>query len=93
MTTSSFNLTGPGNLDFGALKGPASNTTSFASRPELVSDLGTVKVQPGHAYSIGKAVECPAGQAVAFQVGSEDTSLSWFQDYNPCPIGLYVIVE
>ncbi|KAL9618380.1 MAG: hypothetical protein Q9160_006888 [Pyrenula sp. 1 TL-2023] len=92
MTTSSFTFTGPGNLDFAALKGPASNTTSFSDRPGQISDFGVVSVQPGNAYTIGKDVECPAGQAVAFQIASEDTSLSWFQDSNPCPIGLYVTV-
>ncbi len=34
---------------------------------------------------------CPAGHAVSYEISSgSGSSLSYFQDYNPSPIGLYI---
>ena len=39
--------------------------------------------------------DCPAGEEVSFKIaaaggGDDATSLRFFQDYNPCPIGLFI---
>ncbi len=34
---------------------------------------------------------CPAGHAVSYEISSGGgSSLSYFQDYNPSPIGIYI---
>jgi N-acetylglucosamine-6-phosphate deacetylase len=54
------------------------------------SQIGTVTVAPGNGYSIS-TFSCPAGSTIAFELSSvQGTSLTYFQDYNPCPIGLYI---
>lgn len=38
--------------------------------------------------------ECPAGGQIKYNMGAEKgINLSWFQDYNPCAVGMYVIVS
>jgi hypothetical protein len=90
--TSSFTLSGSGALSFASLRSPATGSTSYANAPGVVSNLGQFTVVPGNAYSVA-TFTCPAGQTVAYKIssGGGGTSLSFFQDYNPCAIGLYII--
>ena len=91
LQTSSFTLSGPGTIDFALLSGPITNQTSYASAPKVATDYGGTTVVPGNAYTIA-SFACPAGEAVAFMMESTSgTSLEFFEDYNPCPIGLYII--
>lgn len=90
LTTSSFTFSGNGGLDFSLLNGVATQATDFANAPAVKTDYGVTTVAPGNSYSIA-TFDCPAGTAVSFEVkASGDTKLSYFQDYNPSPIGLYI---
>jgi hypothetical protein len=90
LETSSFTLSGGGAVDFARLSSPATQSTSFSNAPGVAMDLGTVTMAPGNSYSIS-SFSCPAGQAIAFKLSSVGgTSLTYFQDFNPCPIGLFI---
>ena len=90
LVTSSFTFSGSGAIDFAELSSPATASTSYANMPSVAKDLGTVTVAPGNSYSIA-TFSCPAGQTIAFELSAVGTtSLTYFQDYNPSPIGLYI---
>jgi hypothetical protein len=90
LQTSSYTFSGSGAIDFARLSMPATQSTSYSNAPSVAVDLGTVTVAPGNGYSIA-TFSCPAGSAIAFELSSvQGTSLNYFQDYNPCPIGLYI---
>jgi hypothetical protein len=91
LQTSSFTFSGPGGVDFAMLSGPVSLTTTFDTVPAIKKDYGITTIAPGNGYSIA-SFACPAGKVAAFSMSASDgTSLSYFQDYNPCPIGLYIV--
>ena len=88
--TSSYTFSGSGAIDFAKLSSPATQATDYANAPSVANDLGTFTVAPGNSYSIS-TFSCPAGQTIAFEMSAKDsTSLTYFQDYNPSPIGLYI---
>ncbi len=92
LETSSYTFSGSGELDFGRLSEPVDQQTSYANLPSVAQDLGTFTVGPGNAYTVS-SFDCPAGEQVSFLVADaegSDTSLRFFQDYNPCPIGLFI---
>ena len=90
LQTSSFTTSGSGGVDFKQLKSAASNGVSYASAPAVASDLGTYNVQPGNSYTIQTA-SSPAGQSISYELSAIGSyKLNFFQDYNPCPIGLYI---
>ncbi|KAG9666571.1 hypothetical protein KCU85_g4123, partial [Aureobasidium melanogenum] len=92
LETSSFDFTGAGDIDFAMLKGPASSSTTYNNKPGVATDYGVTKVAPGNSYTIA-TFACPANSAIGFSLSaSDDTQLSFFQDYNPSPIGLYITV-
>lgn len=88
--TSSYTFSGSGNLHFYKNSGLATQQTTYNGRPGVAQDYGITMVTPGHSYTIA-TFDCPAGQAVAFEISSGDnTCLNWFQDYNPNAVGLYI---
>lgn len=90
LTTSSFTFSGNGGIDFSLLNGVATQATDFANAPEVETDYGVTTVAPGNSYTIA-TFACPAGTAQSFELkASGDTCLTYFQDYNPSPIGLYI---
>ncbi|KAI5254100.1 hypothetical protein E4T42_02607 [Aureobasidium subglaciale] len=92
LETSSFAFSGTGGIDFAMLKGPASSSTTYNNRPGVGTGYGVTKVAPGNSYTIA-TFPCPGGSAIGFDLStSDDTMLSYFQDYNPSPIGLYITV-
>ncbi|GAD99270.1 GPI anchored cell wall protein, putative [Paecilomyces variotii No. 5] len=91
LETSSFSFSGDGKLDFVSLDSPAKQSTSSSNAPGVKSELGTFTVAPGNNYTIS-TFSCPAGQTVAYEISNAgSTNLNYFQDYNPSPIGLYII--
>jgi len=91
LTTSSFTLSGSGSVDFASLASVATQATTFASAPAVAADLGQVTLVPGNAYKVA-TFECPAGKTVSYEMKAVgDTAFKFFQDYNPCPIGLYIV--
>lgn len=91
LETSSYTISGNGVIDFASLKSVATSSTDYNNQPAVASDLGTFTVAPGNSYLIS-TFSCPSGQAVAYEMSSATTSLTYFQDYNPSPIGLYITV-
>ncbi|RYP05027.1 hypothetical protein DL765_009966 [Monosporascus sp. GIB2] len=92
LETSSFTFSGAGELDFARLSRPVDQQTSYSNVPDVAEDLGQFTVKPGNAYDIA-SFDCPAGERVSIEmanVAGGDTSLRFFQDYNPCPIGLFM---
>ncbi|KAG7103765.1 hypothetical protein HYQ44_017853 [Verticillium longisporum] len=92
LETSDWKFSGSGELVFSKLKGVATQKTTANNAPAVESELKTVQIAPGNGYSIA-TFDCPAGTAVSFQMKSKgDTSLWFFEDYNPSPLGLYITV-
>ncbi|KAI9732697.1 MAG: hypothetical protein M1818_007431 [Claussenomyces sp. TS43310] len=90
LQTSSFTFSGNGGIDFSLLSGVATTSTTSSNAPSVKTDYGVTTVSPGHSYNIA-TFACPANTAVSFELkASGDTSLNYFQDYNPSPIGLYI---
>ncbi|KAK6223921.1 hypothetical protein LQW54_000065 [Pestalotiopsis sp. IQ-011] len=92
LETSDFTFSGSGALDFSQLTTYATQETSYNNAPGVQSDLGQFTVSPGNAYDIA-SFECPAGSTIGIEmsdVSGGDTKLWFFQDYNPCPLGLFI---
>ena len=90
LETSWFEISGSGQVDFCLLEGLASTATSASIVPATKQDYGIQTLSRGNSYTIA-SFPCPASQSMAFQMkGVGDTSLEFFQDYNPSPIGMYV---
>ena len=72
------------------LSSVATQATDYANAPGVKTDYGVTVVAPGNSYTIA-TFACPGGTAISFEMkASGDTSLNYFQDYNPSPIGLYI---
>ncbi|TVY34557.1 hypothetical protein LSUB1_G007246 [Lachnellula subtilissima] len=90
LTTSSFKFSGNGVLDFKQLTTVATTSTTFANMGSVKTEFGTKTITPGSSTVI-TTFACPAGQAVSYEISSvSGTSLTYFQDFNPSPIGLYI---
>lgn len=90
LTTSSFTFSGTGGIDISKLSSVATSSTDYANAPGVATDYGTTTVAPGNSYTIA-TFACPAGTAIAFELKAVgNTALTYFQDYNPSPIGLYI---
>ncbi|KAL9083101.1 MAG: hypothetical protein Q9159_005975 [Coniocarpon cinnabarinum] len=90
LTTSSYNMTGSGQIDFGMLAAVANQGTSFSNMPAMKQDFGVKTVSPGNSYVVA-SFACPQGQAVGFEMKSVgETALEWFEDYNAPGLGLYI---
>ncbi len=96
LETSSYNLTGSGAVAFSRLDVAVSAATSYNTLPAVAQPCGTRTLAPGNAYTVA-SFACPAGRAVAFAMGAArgdaSTALRYFQDYNPCPTGLFIAVS
>ncbi|OJD36808.1 gpi anchored cell wall protein [Diplodia corticola] len=90
LETSSFELKGSGKVMVGWTK-EVSNSTSFKIAPKCPKQV-TGTFSPGHSYQLGEA-ECEPGVMGFVIQGASDTYFRWFQDFNPCPIGLYLTAE
>ena len=93
LTTSAFSQSGSGGFGVALLSSPATESTTYNTVPSVKTDLGGPdSVTPGNEYVIYSGA-CSAGSTLGFEVSSTGgLSLSYFQDYNPFPIGLYVTV-
>ncbi|TVY15308.1 hypothetical protein LARI1_G006629 [Lachnellula arida] len=90
LETSSFTFSGNGVLDFAQLTTVATQSTTFANMGSVKTDFGAETITPGSSTVI-TTFPCPAGQTVSYEVSSvSGTSLVFFQDFNPSPIGLYI---
>lgn len=94
LETSSFSLSGSGGMDVAQLAEPATEGTSYNSAPNVAQELKHVPtVSPRNKYVISSGA-CAAGRRVGYRVSATGSlDLRYFQDWNPCPIGLFVTAE
>lgn len=85
LRSSDFTFSGGGAIEFSQLSGNADSGTTYDNAPSEKTSYGTTTVAPGNSYSIA-TFDCPAGQRITYKLKSAaDTSLKWFQDFNPAP--------
>ncbi|GAM40099.1 GPI anchored cell wall protein [Talaromyces pinophilus] len=90
LQTSSFTFSGDGKVDFAELSSPATQSTTFNNAPPVKTDFGVTTITPGNSYVIS-SFACPSGQAVAFEMKEAGTTeFTFFEDFNPSPIGLFI---
>ena len=83
LQTSSYDSSGSGDLGFAQLAKNVAQGTTWNSKGSVQQDFGVKHAPPGSATVVA-TFECPAGEAMSYQVSSsEGTSLKYFQDYNP----------
>ena len=68
--------------------------TTGNSEPPLGPDppVNLDKVSPGNSYKVWSG-SCGPGGVMSWRLSSIDSSLLYFQDWNPCAIGLWVVYE
>ncbi|KAF2140877.1 glycoside hydrolase family 17 protein [Aplosporella prunicola CBS 121167] len=92
LETSNYTLSGAGGVAAYKLASPAAADTSFATVPARTQIGDVHSLVPGSAYALA-SFACPAGQAVGFELAATGAlDLTFFQDYNPSPLGLFVTV-
>ncbi|KAI9887996.1 MAG: hypothetical protein M1823_000117 [Watsoniomyces obsoletus] len=85
LITSGFTFSGSGAVGFSKLSGNADPGTTFKNAPGEEAHYGVTTIAPGNSYTIA-SFDCPAGQRITYKMASSrDTSLDYFQDYNPAP--------
>ncbi|KAH6672360.1 ubiquitin 3 binding protein But2 C-terminal domain-containing protein [Halenospora varia] len=90
LETSSYTFSGSGEIDFLELSSAASTSTSYDTVPSTETDLGEFTVTEGSSTLV-ESFACPAGETVTYEmVAKGDTSLYWFEDWNPSPLGLFI---
>lgn len=95
LTTSHFDFSGPGTFTFDAdVPGPNSyavdGMTCYNNAPPRgakATATKTITMQPGNAYTIFSGPCVPGRGSVT--VSGLDSNFTWFEDWNPCPLGLY----
>lgn len=90
LETSAFAFSGDGVVDFKQLETIATSETTYSSVGDVKTDFGDKTVTPGSSTVIS-TFSCPAGQTVSYELSAvSGTSLDYFQDWNPSPIGLFI---
>lgn len=94
LETSAYTLTGNGELKFSVLSAPAHRGTTYATKAAKKVAASFI-AKPGSAENL-MAFGCSSftGKTLAVEMTAVgDTCFNYFQDFNPCPIGLYVNVS
>ncbi|KAK5082884.1 hypothetical protein LTR05_006765 [Lithohypha guttulata] len=90
------NTEGPGSLQLVqyAYNTGATETTTGNTKPPLGPDPPVTLngVAPGSAYKAWTG-SCGTSGVMSWGLSSTDSSLVYFQDWNPCAIGLWVVYE
>ncbi|KAF2159610.1 hypothetical protein M409DRAFT_70921 [Zasmidium cellare ATCC 36951] len=90
LETSSFDISGTGSIVFSSLSSAANQQTTWNNAPSKKQQLGSVSPVPGNSYAISTS-QCSPGSTQSIEVcGTGSLSLSFFEDWNPSPIGVYV---
>lgn len=68
--------------------------TTGNNEPPLGPDppVNLDKVAPGNSYKVWSG-SCGPGGVMSWRLSSTDSSLLYFQDWNPCAIGLWIVYE
>ncbi|KAL8902262.1 MAG: hypothetical protein Q9207_004816 [Kuettlingeria erythrocarpa] len=93
LQTSNFTLSGSGGLEVNRLVSPATAETTYNNQPAVEEAAGSIPdLQAGNSYTLVSG-PCFAGERVPLKVSATGSlNLDYFQDFNPSPIGLYIIV-
>lgn len=90
------NTEGPGVLQLlqYAYNTGATDATTGNSQPPLGPDaiITLNNAQPGNSYKAWTG-SCGTGGVMSWKLSSPDSYLYYFQDWNPCAIGLWVVYE
>ena len=90
------NTEGQGNLELVqyAYGTGATDATTGNTQPPLGADapIRISGVQPGNHYRVSSG-SCGAGGVMSWKMSSPDSYLYYFQDWNLCAIGLWVVYE
>lgn len=72
----------------------ATDATTGNSQPPLGPDptINLSGVVPGNSYKVWSG-NCGGGGVMSWRLSSSDSSLTYFQDWNACAIGLWVVYE
>lgn len=90
LKTSSYDFNGSGSLRSTELSAAANTKTSYNIAPPAKKDLGSVEIHEGNSYVIATG-DCQAGTTQSVELSSKDgLSLSFFEDYNPSALGLFI---
>lgn len=92
LETSSYSFNGEGGIVSHVLSSAANATTTYNTAGKEVLENGSIaSLQSGNSYTISSD-SCPAGTTVTFELSSTGgLDLEFFEDYNPSPLGLYVV--
>ena len=93
LETSSYSFNDKGGFTIAVLNGVADESTTYANAPAVAKQIGQVDaLKRGSSYTLSQD-SCPAGTRVSFEVtATGGLDLSYFQDTNPSPLGLFVRV-
>ncbi|MCJ1338889.1 hypothetical protein MMC09_004178 [Bachmanniomyces sp. S44760] len=94
LSTSAFSFSGSGGLNVSLLESPATEQTTYDTVSSVKDTFvnGPGDIQPGNEYVIASG-NCPAGERVGYEVSATGSlALKYFQDSNPSPIGLYIVI-
>ncbi|KAI7197781.1 hypothetical protein KC363_g222 [Hortaea werneckii] len=90
LETSAYTISGDGKANFYALDKPAHKSNTFNTSPKSDKYLGEYTLTPGSSSKI-HSMACPAGKTIGiWMFSATGSSLNYFQDFNPCPIGLFM---
>lgn len=95
LVTSSYSFAGPGSFEFSSYEygvGAVSETT-WATQP-LMSNFSTILigVVPGTSHLVWSG-SCGKGGVYSWRMKSLDSCLWYFQDFNLCAIGAYMLYD
>lgn len=90
LETSNYTLSGSGTIEVLQLDSGVSTSTTYNTVPEVEEDLGAFSLTAGSSMVIATTA-CAAGETVSYEIKSNgDYSLTFFEDWNPSPLGLFV---
>lgn len=84
LQTSSFTISGDGNVGFASLAGEVNQRTTYNSAPGVAKDYGSFTLSPGRSYTVA-TFDCPASTTQSYSMTATGTDFHYFQDYNPSP--------
>lgn len=84
LTTSSYTISGSGAIDFAEMTNEVTQSTTWNNMGPVETDFGVTTIASGGSYTI-TTFACPANSQITFRLSSADTSLTYFQDFNPSP--------
>lgn len=94
LVTTSFTFWGTGTFIFAQYRNDegATHKTTWNTQPDLsATPLTTLtQVSPGHSYKIWTG-SCGKGGLLSWRMSSIDSCLWYFQDFNECAIGVYLL--